>query len=77
MTIQEHEQELADLATFFETATFPPTPIKLNNYITITGDPRVMIEMKINTIQRFKGSDIVRDSLFKHLRELKALCQAQ
>jgi hypothetical protein len=77
MTIQEHEQELADLAIFFQTATFPPTPFALNKYMTITGDPRVMIEMKISTIQRFKGNDIVRDSLFKHLRELKALCESQ
>ena len=77
MTIQEHEQELADLAIFFQTARFPQTPFPLNNYITITGDPRVMIEMKISSIQRYKGNDTVRDSLFKHLRELKAICEAE
>lgn len=74
MTIQEHEQELADLAIFFKTATFPQTPFTLNKYITLTGDPRVMIEMKISSIQRYKGNEVVRDSLFKHLRELKAIC---
>ena len=77
MTIQEHEQELADLATFFQTATFPQIPFALNKYISITSDPRILIEMKISSIQRYKGNDVVRDSLFKHLRELKALCEAE
>ena len=75
MSIKEHEEELADLATYFETATFPAVPFKLNGYMTVVDDPRVFVQMKISSIQRYKGGDTVRDSLFKHLRELKALCE--
>lgn len=76
MTIQQHEQELADLAIFFETATFPPAPFHINKYMIVTADPRLlMIPKAIEKIQAYKGADIVRDGLFKHLRELKALCE--
>ena len=75
MTIKEHEQELADLAIFFETAEFPAAPFSLNKYIIITNDPRkAMIPSDIRRIQDYRGSDLVRDGLFKHLRELKAIC---
>ena len=72
MTIQEHEQELADLQTFFKTASFPPSPFHLNKYI-ILHNPEQFVEQEIAEIQKYQGSDIVRDYRFKHLRELKAL----
>jgi hypothetical protein len=76
MTIKEHEQELADLVLYFETAKFPPAPFQLNKYLFITDDPRrLMIPGAVRNIQEYKGSDHVRDSLFKHLRELKAICE--
>lgn len=77
MTIAEHEQELADLVIYFQTAKFPQLPIKLNKYISIVGNPLVTVEMEALRIQNYKGTDQVRDSLFKHLRELKAICQKQ
>ncbi|MCE7039205.1 DUF6965 family protein [Dyadobacter sp. CY312] len=74
MSIQEHEQELADLAIYFQTAKFPAVPFKLNKYIVVH-DPALLISGDISRIQMFKGNDTVRDSLFKHLRELKAICE--
>ena len=70
-----HEQELLNLHDFFKEAKFPDVPFKLNKYIIITSHPSLMIEMQIKAIERYKGSDLVRDSLFKHLRELKALVE--
>jgi len=74
MTIKDHEQELADLATYFQTAKLPAVPFMLNKYMNITS-PDLFIAGEISRIERFKGSDTVRDSLFKHLRELKELCE--
>jgi len=77
MTAKEHEQELADLFTYFETAKFPQAPFRLNKYMTIVSDPKIFIRAEIHSIERYKGSDEVRDSLFQHLRGLKAICEAQ
>jgi hypothetical protein len=74
MTAAEHEQELADLYNFFQTATFPEIPFRLNKYMTVSGDPKNFVAMEIMRIERYQGADHVRDSLFKHLRELKAIC---
>ncbi|TDE18295.1 DUF6965 family protein [Dyadobacter psychrotolerans] len=72
MTIQEHEQELADLHLFFKAATFPTPPVKLNRYMTLH-DPKGFVEIEAEAITRYKGNDELRDNKFKHLRELKAL----
>jgi hypothetical protein len=76
MTIKEHEQELADLAIYLEAATFPATPFQLNKYMSISADPRrAFIPGEIRRIENYRGTDDVRDSLFDHLRELKAICE--
>ena len=77
MTVKEHEQELADLITYFQTATFPKAPFQLNKYIWITANPlESMIPGEVRRIENYRGTDEVRDGLFKHLRELKAICEA-
>jgi len=70
MTAKEHEQELADLYTFFQTARFPEVPFKLNKYMTLT-DPKLFLQMEVMRIEEYQGNDVVRDSLFKHMRELR------
>jgi hypothetical protein len=75
MTIQEHEQELADLVIFFQSAKYPQVPFPLNNYM-IVHEPTLLIQGEISRIEAFKGTDTVRDSLFKHMRELKAICES-
>lgn len=75
MTIAEHEQELADLVIYFQTAKFPEIPFQLNKYLAIVGNPQVFIQGEISRIETYQGTDIVRDSLFKHLRELKIICE--
>jgi len=72
MTLKEHEQELADINIFFATAKFPEFPFHLNKYM-ILHNPEQFVEQKIVEIQKYQGSDIVRDYRFKHLRELKEL----
>jgi hypothetical protein len=71
---QKHEDELTELYEFFQTAKFPEIPFHLNKYLTVVGDPKAMVEMDIDGIRGYEGSDNVRDSLFKHLRELKVMC---
>ena len=77
MTAKEHESELADLFTFFETAKFPEIPFKLNKYINVVGNPKVFIASEIQEIEKHKGTDEARDARFRHLRELKAICESQ
>ena len=72
MTLKEHEQELEALHTFFENAKFPEVPFHLNKYM-ILHNPGQLVEQEIAEIQKYQGSDIVRDYRFKHLRELKEL----
>jgi len=78
-----HQQELADLETYFETAIFPKPPFMLNKYMRITGDIKLFIAGEAAQIRDYNGKEIitvssqpvsVRDSLFKHLRELKKMC---
>ena len=42
----------------------------------ILHNPKQFVEQEIAEIQKYQGSDIVRDYRFKHLRELKALVEA-
>lgn len=72
----KHEQEIIELKDFFEKAQFPKTPFKLNKYMSITGDPQVMVDGEIRKIGRYVGSDIVLDSLFVHLRQFKELIES-
>ena len=69
----KHEQELKELIEFFKTAKFPKTPFPLNKYI-IVERTESMINKCIIDIKSFKGPELVLDSLFKHLRELKEIC---
>jgi len=39
----------------------------------ILHNPEQFVEQEITDIQKYKGSDALRDSMFKHLRELKEL----
>ncbi|WP_409014989.1 DUF6965 family protein [Dyadobacter sp. CY345] len=71
--MNDHDLELQELLHYFKTAKFPETPFKLNRYITIVSDPDKFINSKVAEIRRYKGSVVVLDSLFKHLRELKIL----
>lgn len=68
-----HDQELKELLEFFKTAKFPELPFPLNKYIIVTNVDGV-INKSVSDIQNYKGSEVVLDSLFKHLRELKELC---
>lgn len=72
MTLKEHEQELADLSIFFATAKFPEVPFHLNKYM-ILHNPGQFVEQEIADIQKYQGSDALRDYRFTHLRELKEL----
>jgi len=47
-------------------------PLRLNKYMTLS-DPNLFLQMEVMRIEKYQGSDIVRDSLFKHMRELKAI----
>lgn len=75
MTTKEYEEEMVALYTYFKTAKFPEIPFKLNNYITVVGNPSVFIDGEILRIKSYQGSEYVRDSLFRHLRELRAICE--
>ncbi|MCF0057137.1 hypothetical protein LXL81_15310 [Dyadobacter sp. CY356] len=58
---------------FFETATFPEIPFKLNGYMTVVGDVHIFIEKQAEAIRHYKGSERVHDSLMQHLRTLKVI----
>lgn len=67
------DKELQELLTFFKTAKYPEVPFMLNKYLQIHNVDS-LIAKAVSDIDHHKGSDLVRDSLFKHLRELKAKC---
>jgi len=67
--------ELQELLTFFETAKLPQVPFKLNKYITVVNDVHKFIDSEARAVKDYRGSEIVHDSLLKHLRELKGIVQ--
>ncbi|SEI39214.1 hypothetical protein SAMN04487995_0332 [Dyadobacter koreensis] len=69
------ETELQELLTFFKTAKLPQVPFKLNKYITVVNDVQRFIDSEARAIRDYRGSEIVHDSLLKHLRELKGIVQ--
>jgi hypothetical protein len=74
--MNKYEIELQELLVFFEDAKFPDLPFKLNGYMTLVGVEK-FIEGEANQIRGYKGSDVVHDSLMKHLRELKEIVLKQ
>jgi hypothetical protein len=62
--------ELQELIEFYKTANIPDQPIKINRYLTLL-KPREFPDREIEKLKEFQGSDIVHESLFNHLRELK------
>jgi len=38
--------------------------------MTLT-DPKLFLQMEVMRIEEYQGNDVVRDSLFKHMRELR------
>ena len=74
--MNKFEQKLFDLAGFFKTAQLPAEPCQLNKYMTLH-DIKLFITSEVQKIRRYEGSDLVKDSLFKHLRELKAMTENQ
>ena len=62
--------ELQELTEFYKTANMPEEPIKINKYLTLL-KPREFPDREIEKLKEFQGSDIVHESLFNHLRELK------
>jgi len=72
--MSKHDEELKEMLEFFKTAKFPETPFKLNAYLEVHNINGI-IEKTVADIQNYKGSEVVLDSLFKHLRELKAIAQ--
>lgn len=71
--MSKHDEELKDLLEFFKTAKFPQTPFHLNKYMNVVNVDGI-INKTVGDIRGYKGSEMVLDSLFKHLRELKELC---
>ncbi|MCF2443280.1 hypothetical protein L0657_04870 [Dyadobacter sp. CY345] len=69
--------ELQELLTFFEPAKLPQVPFKLNKYIVVVNDVHKFIESSARKVQKHKGSEIVHDSLLKHLRELKEIVEKE
>ena len=69
----KHDQELQELMAFFKTAKYPKTPFFLNKYLNVH-DVESLIRKSVSDIENFKGPEMVMDSLFKHLRELKERC---
>jgi len=69
----KHEQELQEILAFFKTAKFPQIPFKLNQYIEVHNVDS-LINKSVNDIRAYKGTEVVLDSIFKHLRELKEIC---
>lgn len=70
--MSKHEIELQELLTFFKTAKYPEVPFELNKYLKVS-DVDSLIRKCVSDISNYKGSEIVLDSLFKHLRELKEI----
>ena len=68
--MNKFEQELSDLEGFFKTAQLPAEPCELNKYMKVY-DIKLLIMSEAQKIRRYEGSDLVKDSLFRHLRELK------
>jgi pyruvate-formate lyase-activating enzyme len=62
--------ELEELTEFFKTAKIPDEPIKINRYLTLL-KPREFPAREIEKLKEFQGLDVVHESLFNHLRELK------
>ena len=71
--MSKHYEELIELLEFFKTAKFPKTPFYLNKYMSVVSVDGV-INKTVADIKGYKGSEVVLDSLFKHLRELKDIC---
>ena len=71
--MSKHDEELKELLEFFKTAKFPQTPFQLNKYMFVDNVDGI-INKSVNDIRGYRGSEVVLDSLFKHLRELKELC---
>jgi hypothetical protein len=65
-----HDQELTDLLEFFKTAKFPQYPFFINKYIQVWNVDG-LINKSVSDITSYKGSEVVKDSLFNHLRALK------
>jgi hypothetical protein len=74
--MNKYIQELEELLIFFKSANFPEVPFQLNKYMTVVGIEK-FIEGEAKAIREYKGSDVVHDSLLKHLRELKELILKQ
>jgi hypothetical protein len=74
--MNKYEIELHELLVFFEGAKFPDLPFRLNGYMTLVGVEK-FIEGEANQIRGYKGSNVVHDSLMKHLRELKEVVLKQ
>lgn len=70
--MSNHDIELQDLLQHFKTAKFPQTPFQLNKYMVVYHVDG-LINKSVSAIKGYKGSTVALDSLFKHLRELKAL----
>lgn len=71
--MSNHAEELKELLEFFETAKFPKTPFPLNKHLIVE---RVegLINKSVSDIKTHKGSELVLDSLFTNLRDLKQVC---
>ena len=67
------ETELQELLTFFKNAKLPQPPFKLNKYMTVVNDVHKFIDSEARAVKDYRGSEIVHDSLLKHLRELKGI----
>ena len=71
--MSKHDEELKELLEFFKTAKYPEVPFWLNKYMKIYSVDGI-INKSVNDIRGYKGSEVVLDSLFRHLREMKELC---
>jgi len=70
--MSKHDEELKGLTEFFKTAKFPPVPFQLNKYIFVS-NVEGLIAKSVSDIKGYRGSEVVLDSLFNHLRQLKEL----
>ena len=68
--VERLKTELQELTEFYKTANIPDEPIKINRYLTLL-KPREFVPREIEKLKAFNGSEVVHDSLFNHLRELK------
>ena len=71
------ETELQELLTFFKTAKLPQVPFKLNKYMTVVNDLHKFIDSEARAVKGYRGSEIVHDSLLKHLRELMEIVKKE